>query len=74
MVEDARGKPYLVIRSFNEFSTTDENFEGGNAFTIEPNNWLHHYDGTPNAEPWYFWDNIGCLLKPQYPNRRLCEL
>jgi hypothetical protein len=63
LVNEAAGKPYLVVRCFNEFSTTDEDYNGGNAFTLEVNNWLNHYDGSPNADPWHMWDNVGRMLR-----------
>jgi hypothetical protein len=62
LFEESKDKPYLIVRCFNEFSTTDEDHNGGHAFTIEVNTQLHHYDGSPNAEPWHMWNSIRSVL------------
>jgi hypothetical protein len=68
MVQEAQGKSHLVIRSFNEFSSTDEFYETGDAYTLEPNNILCRFDGslpqTPPYQPFYMWDNVRLVLNP----------
>jgi hypothetical protein len=57
LVDRSRDKQFLVIRGWNEFSSTDE--VKGKAYTIEPNTQLHKVDTTPgNMDPWYFFNNI----------------
>ena len=57
LVDNARSKEFLVIRVWNEFSSTDESH--GRAYTIEPNTQLHKYDTTPGQmDPWYFFNAI----------------
>jgi hypothetical protein len=57
-VDDAKEKSYLVIRGWNEFSSSGDEF-GGKAYTIEPNTELHKYDTTPDKkDPWYFFNKI----------------
>lgn len=66
MLREAKGKPFLVIRSFNEFSTTDECYTGGNAFTLEANNLLHLYDGSPANAPsqtFYMMDSVAWIMR-----------
>jgi hypothetical protein len=69
MVDAAQNKDYLIIRSWNEFSSTDEcaicNGKKGQAYTIEPNTQMHKYDTTPgNQDPWYFFNCISGKLNP----------
>ena len=60
LVDAAAGKPYLVVRSWNEFSSTDEN--QGASYTLEPNTQLANYDGSPNNDPWYFYNQVRAKL------------
>jgi hypothetical protein len=57
MVDAARGKPYLILRCFNEFSTTDEDYRGGRVYTMEVNNLVHHYD-EQKGDPWFHWNRM----------------
>lgn len=60
-VDAAANKDFLLIRSWNEFSTTDEYM--GRSVTIEPNTMLHTVDSTPgNKDPWYFFNAIKVKL------------
>lgn len=61
-VEDAKGKPFLIIHGWNQFSSTDEH--GGNAMTLEPNTQLHKHDTTPgNQDPWFFYNGVRDILR-----------
>lgn len=61
LVDAGRHKPFLIIRVWNEFSSTDEH--GGSAYTIEPNTQLHKVDTTPgNQDPWFFFNQIKSRL------------
>lgn len=61
LVDEGRDKSFLIIRVWNEFSSTDEH--GGYAYTIEPNTQLHKVDSTPgNADPWYYFNKIKTRL------------
>ena len=56
-VDNSISKEFLIIRGWNEFSSTDE--DKGRAYTIEPNTQLHKHDTTPgNVDPWYFFNSI----------------
>ncbi len=56
-VSAAEGRDHLLVRVWNEFSSTDE-FHG-QAYTLEPNTRLHTVDSTPgNADPWFFFDGV----------------
>lgn len=60
-VDAASDRDFLLIRSWNEFSTTDEYM--GRAVTIEPNTKLHTVDSTPgNQDGWYFFNAIKVKL------------
>ena len=68
----AAGKEHLVIRCWNEFSSTDENaywinealrIGVANAFTLEPNNQLHKYDQDHKEDPWYYFCSVKALLQ-----------
>lgn len=52
----AAGRPYFVVRAWNEFSTTDEHM--GQAYTLEPNSRLATVDGSPGADPWWVFNSI----------------
>ncbi len=58
-IDASKAKPYLVLRSWNEFSSTDEHAAGGGAYTLEPNTTLQKFDTTPgNMDPWYMFNSL----------------
>lgn len=59
--DSARGKDILLIRSWNEFSSTDENRQ--KAYTLEPNTQLHKYDRYSGPDPWFFFNAIKDTLR-----------
>lgn len=68
MVDAAKGKQFLVIRSWNEFSSTDEfvlDDRGqkvpAHAFTLEPNTQLHKYDDS-QGDPWFYFNRLKAKL------------
>jgi hypothetical protein len=63
MVEASRGSRFLLLRSWNEFSSTDEIVTGGVAFafTLEPNTQLHKYDDS-NGDPWFYYNRLKAKL------------
>lgn len=61
MVEASREKSYLILRCFNEFSTTDEDYRDGHVYTMEVNNRLHHHD-EQGGDPWFHWNRMRTKL------------
>lgn len=60
-VDATSNRDFLLIRSWNEFSSTDEYM--ARSFTIEPNTKLHSVDSTPgNMDGWYFFNAIKVKL------------
>ncbi len=56
--------PFMVIRSWNEFSTTNEwhgDYPNCSVYTLEPNNRIHWYDES-NGNPWYFFIAVSWYL------------
>jgi len=72
MVQDAASKEFLVIRSWNEFSSTDEEVgtkDGkrfARVFTIEPNTVVHQWDTTPgNEDPWHMFNGVREIIRTE---------
>jgi hypothetical protein len=54
---NAATKDFVILRNWNEFSSTDE-FQGS-AYTLEPNTVLHTVDTTPgNQDPFWYYNAV----------------
>src|SRR5262249_28000350 len=63
MVEAAKDRQFILLRSWNEFSSTDEFItpNDAHAFTLEPNTLLYKFDGS-GGDTWFYYNRLKAKL------------